>query len=72
MEKFTAVYEKIGDFWMGSIEELPGANTQGRTVEETRENLIEAVQLIIESNRELSKKETNGKKIIKEELVVPI
>jgi predicted RNase H-like HicB family nuclease len=55
MEKFTAVYEKIDDWWMGYVEELPGANTQGRAKEEVRENLKEAVQLIIEANRELAR-----------------
>ena len=51
--KFTAVFEKADDRWIGYIEELPGANTQGKTLEETRENLREAAQLIIEANREL-------------------
>ena len=46
MEKFTAVYEKVDDGWIGYVEELPGANTQGKTREEVKENLKEAVQLI--------------------------
>jgi len=49
---------------------LPGANTQGRTLEEARENLKEAVQLIIEANRELTRRETEGKSVIREELLV--
>jgi predicted RNase H-like HicB family nuclease len=52
MEKFTAVFEREGEWWIGYVEELPGANTQGRTLEEARENLKEAVQLIIEANRQ--------------------
>jgi predicted RNase H-like HicB family nuclease len=40
--KFTAVFEHVGEWWIGYIEELPGANTQGRTLEEARENLKEA------------------------------
>ena len=48
MEKFTAVFEQDGEWWIGYVEELPGANTQGRTLEEARENLKEAVQLIVE------------------------
>lgn len=57
MEKFTAVFEQDGDWWIGYVEELPGANTQGHTIEEARENLIEAVQLIIEANRELARRD---------------
>jgi len=71
MGKFTAIYEQQGDWWVGYVEELPGANTQGRTLEETRENLKEAIQLVIEANRELARRETEGKRIIREELLVP-
>ena len=71
MGKFTAIYEQQGDWWVGYVEELPGANTQGRTLEETRENLKEATQLVIEANRELARRETEGKRIIREELLVP-
>lgn len=53
MEKFTAVYEKVDKGWIGFVEELPGANTHGKTKEEVQANLKEAVQLIIEANREL-------------------
>ncbi len=42
MERFTAVFEQNGDWWLGYVEELPGANTQGKTLEEARENLKEA------------------------------
>jgi predicted RNase H-like HicB family nuclease len=55
--KFTAIFEQVGEWWIGYVEELSGANTQGRTLEETRENLREAVQLIIETNRELARRE---------------
>jgi predicted RNase H-like HicB family nuclease len=72
MEKFTAVYEKIGDWWLGYVEELPGANTQGRTKEEVQENLKEAIQLIIEANRELARREYEGKRSIVEELLVAV
>jgi len=50
---FTAIFEKINDWYIGYVEELPGANTQGRTIEEARENLREAVELILASNKEL-------------------
>ena len=71
MEKFTAVFEQDGDWWIGYVEELPGANTQGRTLDEARTNLKEAVQLVIEANRELARRETEGKQVIREELKVP-
>lgn len=63
---FTAVFEKSPFGYIGYVEELPGANTQGETIEETKENLIEAVQLVLESNRQLSEEELIGKEIIKE------
>jgi len=72
MEKFTAVFEQVGEWWIGYVEELPGANTQGRTLEEARENLKEAVQLIIEANRELARREAEGKNVIREELMVVV
>jgi predicted RNase H-like HicB family nuclease len=67
--KFTAVFEQVDEWWIGYVEELPGANTQGKTLEETRENLKEAVQLIIEANRELAQRETVGKQVVREELL---
>ena len=70
MEKFTAVFEQNGDWWIGSVEELPGANTQGRTLDEARENLKEAVTLVIEANRELARRETAGKNVVREDLLV--
>lgn len=72
LNKFTAVFEKEGDWWIGYVEELPGANTQGKTLEEARENLIEAVQLVIEANREIARRETEGKSVIREDLLVAV
>jgi predicted RNase H-like HicB family nuclease len=51
--EFTGVIEKRGNWYVGYVEELPGVNTQGRTLKEVRENLREATQLIMEANREL-------------------
>jgi len=64
------VFEKVDDWWIGYIEELPGANTQGKTLDETRENLKDAVQLIIEANRELARRESINHQVIREELSV--
>jgi len=66
------VFEQVGEWWIGYVEELPGANTQGRTLEEACENLKEAVQLIIEANRELARREAVGKQVIREELLVTV
>ena len=70
MDNFTAVYKKDGDWWVGYVEELPGAHTQGRTLDEARENLKEATRLIIEANRELARNEGEGTSVIREPLVL--
>jgi predicted RNase H-like HicB family nuclease len=51
----TAVYRKVPEGYIGFVEELPGANTQGATIEATRENLKEAVDLAVEANRGLAR-----------------
>jgi predicted RNase H-like HicB family nuclease len=66
-EKLTAVFQKSKYGYVGYVEELPGANTQGRSLEETKKNLIEAIQLVLEANRELAKKEQIGPETIKED-----
>lgn len=53
--RFTAVFEKVPEGYIGYVEELPGANTQGATLEEARVNLEEAIELVLEANRELSR-----------------
>lgn len=62
----TAVFEKVPEGYIGYVEELPGANTHGKTLEETRENLKEAIELILESNRQLVEEEIKGRELIKE------
>jgi predicted RNase H-like HicB family nuclease len=56
MDQLTAVYEQVDQWWIGYVEELPGANAQERTLEEARESLKEAVRLTIDANREISRK----------------
>ncbi|MCX6706459.1 MAG: type II toxin-antitoxin system HicB family antitoxin [Candidatus Woesebacteria bacterium] len=63
---FTAVYKKSGKWFLGWVEEVPGANTQGKTLKETKANLLEATKLIIETNRSINTKQRN---LIKEPLV---
>ncbi|OIO64640.1 hypothetical protein AUJ30_02120 [Candidatus Wolfebacteria bacterium CG1_02_39_135] len=69
--QFTAVYKKSGKWYLGWIEEIPGANTQGKTLKETKENLKEALLLIIETNRLINKTEV-GKKALREPLTVSV
>lgn len=70
--QFTAVFEKSDDWWIAYIEELPGANTQGATLDEARENLKDAVVMVLEANRELAEQGIAGKKVVKEELFVEV
>jgi len=48
--QFNAIYKKIGKQYVAWVEEVPGANTQGRTLKEARENLREALELVLEIN----------------------
>jgi predicted RNase H-like HicB family nuclease len=64
----TAVYRKVPEGYIGFVEELPGANTQGETLEETRENLKEAVELVVEANRALAKEWSDGEGTIRERI----
>lgn len=56
---------------MGWVEEIPGVNTQGRTMKEVKENLKEALSLVIEINRAISRKEVSGQ-VIREPLKLSI
>jgi len=62
----TAVFQKVPEGYIGYVEELPGANTQGKTLEEARENLKEAVELVLEANRQLAEESINGSDVIRE------
>ena len=64
-QQFTAVYLKRPDWILGWVEEIPGVNTQGKTIRETKENLQEALNLILKTNRELLNKELSKVKVIK-------
>lgn len=67
--QFTAVYQQVAEGgYVAWVEELPGANTQGETLEETRRNLEEAVALILEANREAAKPSPDEGAVIREPL----
>lgn len=65
---FTAVFRKVPEGYIGFVEELPGANTQGATLDEARRNLREAVELVLEANRTLAEEELRGTDVIREPL----
>jgi predicted RNase H-like HicB family nuclease len=66
--QLTAVFQKVPDGYIGFIEELPGANTQGATLDEARANLTEAVHLVFEANRALTEEALKGQSVIREPL----
>jgi predicted RNase H-like HicB family nuclease len=70
--EFTAVFEKVPEGYIGFVEELPGANTQGETLEEARENLLEAIQLVLEANRALAEESIRGRDVLKERLIAAV
>ena len=70
--QFTAVFIEVPEGYIEFVEELPGANTQGDTLEEARENLQEAVTMVLEANRELAEKSLAGQKATKEPFVFSV
>jgi predicted RNase H-like HicB family nuclease len=67
-EQLTAVFQQVSEGYIGFVEELPGANTQGDTLEQARAHLQEAVQLVLESNRALAEEMLRNKTVIREPL----
>lgn len=68
--QFTAIFRRVPEGYIGFVEELPGANTQGTTLEEVRANLREAVALVLEANRTLAQEAAAGKDVIREPLKI--
>jgi predicted RNase H-like HicB family nuclease len=66
--QLTAVFRKVPEGYIAFVEELPGANTQGATLEEARANLEEAVGLVLEANRGMAEEEIAGADVIREPL----
>lgn len=62
----TAVFQRVPEGYVGFVDGLPGANTQGTTLEEARANLQEAVQPVLEANRALAEEELRGRTVIRE------
>jgi predicted RNase H-like HicB family nuclease len=70
--RYTGVFEQVGDWWIGHVEELPGCNVQEDSLDEARESLKEAVQLIVQANRELARRESEGHEVVREALAVSV
>ncbi len=68
--ELTAVFQKVPEGYIGFVEELPGANTQGETLEAARHNLEEAVRMVLEANRELAREDLGGQEVIREPLQI--
>ena len=68
---FTAVYMKVREGYVAFVEELPGANTQGETLEEARASLEEAVTMVLDANREPSEQSLERAQVIRETLILP-
>ncbi len=64
--QLTAVFIEVPEGYIAFVEEIPGANTQGETLEEARENLREAVAMVLEANRELAEKSLVGQRVTRE------
>jgi predicted RNase H-like HicB family nuclease len=67
----TAVFLKVPEGYVAFVEELPGANTQGETLEDARANLTEAVAMVLDANRALSAESLEGADVIRETLILP-
>ena len=74
--ELTAVFEEVptveGGGYTAYVEELPGAISEGDTLEEARENLRDAVELLLEANRSLTGQARTGKKVMREKIRVSV
>lgn len=68
--QLTAAYLKVPEGYVGFVEELPGANTQGDTLDEARTNLQEAVQLVLEANRLLAEETIAEQDVVREKMLI--
>jgi predicted RNase H-like HicB family nuclease len=69
--KLTAVFRKFPEGYAAFVEELPGANTQGATLDEARENLKEAVEMVLQANRDLAVETIRGADVVREHAALP-
>ena len=68
--RLTKVFQKVPEGYIGFVEELPGANTQGETLEAARANLEEAIELVLEANRALAEEQLQGQEVIRDSIAL--
>ena len=69
--QFTAVYEKIGKWYVAYVEEIPGVNTQGKTLLEAKRNLKEALEMVLQANRDTAHRR-HGRRAIEEPINIAV
>lgn len=69
---FTAVYLKSRDGYIGFVEELPGVNSQGRTIDEARLNLQHLAAIVFDEERAQAEEMLKGKEVVREDFLVPV
>ncbi len=67
--ELTAVFEQVPEGYIGYVQEIPGANSQGETLDEARAHLAQAVELVFEANRILADERLGTRKVIREPLL---
>ena len=70
--QLTKVFKKVSQGYIGFVEELPGANTQGDTLDEARVNLEEAIELVLEANRFLAEELLIDHDVIREPIFLSV
>jgi predicted RNase H-like HicB family nuclease len=68
--ELTAVFRRVPEGYIGYVEELPGANTQAASLDEARESLREAVELVIEASRALTREAASEGDALREPLMI--
>jgi predicted RNase H-like HicB family nuclease len=68
----TKVFQKVPEGYIAFVEELPDANTQAKTLNQSRSNLEEAIQLVLEANRFLAEEQLQEQNIIRESIVYKV
>ena len=68
----TAVYRKVKEGYIAYVEEIPGVNTQGDNLKEAKGNLLDALKLVLEVNREMAEKDISGHDVLKEKISIDL
>lgn len=71
-QEFNAVFERDGKWWVATAVEIPGGFSQGKTLDEARANLLDAVRELILAQREMTETELAGKEVVRETLSLTV